>query len=119
MFTTGRAQQDVRRLPANEYVDKMKGGWIGRMAGVGWTGPTECWCRGEIMPEERVPAWKPASVNQFGQDDIYVEMTFLQTLEEHGLDVSIRQAGIDSESTPSHGLSVFSRILVSFRAKLR
>ena len=31
----------------------------------------------------------------FGQDDLYVEMTFLRTLEEYGLDVSIRQAGID------------------------
>ncbi|MHC4800431.1 MAG: ADP-ribosylglycohydrolase family protein, partial [Planctomycetota bacterium] len=34
-------------------------------------------------------------INQFEQDDIYVEMTFLQSLELHGLDVSIRQAGID------------------------
>ena len=25
-----------RRLPVGEYVDKMKGGWIGQMAGVGW-----------------------------------------------------------------------------------
>jgi len=34
-------------------------------------------------------------VNQFRQDDIYVEMTFLRTLETHGLNSSIRQAGID------------------------
>jgi hypothetical protein len=34
-------------------------------------------------------------VNQFQQDDLYVEMTFLQTLEKYGFDVSIRQAGID------------------------
>jgi hypothetical protein len=33
--------------------------------------------------------------NAFGQDDLYVEMTFLRSMEEHGLDVSIRQAGID------------------------
>jgi len=89
------AQEDVRRLPLKEYVDKMQGGWIGQMAGVGWAGPTEWWCRGEIMPAERAPKWHPGMVNQFGQDDIYVEMTFLQTLEKHGLDVSIRQAGID------------------------
>ena len=29
------------------------------------------------------------------EDDLYVEMTFLRSMEEHGLDVSIRQAGID------------------------
>ena len=31
----------------------------------------------------------------FGQDDLYVEMTFLRSMEEYGLDVSIRQAGLD------------------------
>ena len=39
-----QAQQDVRRLPVKEYVDKMKGGWIGQMAGVGLGGPTFCCC---------------------------------------------------------------------------
>ncbi|MCP4454268.1 MAG: ADP-ribosylglycohydrolase family protein [Planctomycetes bacterium] len=34
-------------------------------------------------------------INQFGQDDIYVEMTFLKTLEDYGLDCTMRQAGID------------------------
>ena len=85
----------VRRLPVEVYVDKMKAGWVGQMAGVGWGGPTEFRCKGEIIPAERMPKWRPALVNQFGQDDIYVEMTFLRTLEEHGLDCSIRQAGID------------------------
>ena len=43
-----------------------------------------------------MPEWKPAMINDaFGQDDLYVEMTFLRTLEQYGLDVSIRQAGID------------------------
>ncbi len=89
------AREDVRRLPVAEYVDKMQGGWIGQMAGVGWGGPTEFRVKGKIMPPEEMPEWKPGMVNQFGQDDIYVEMTFLQTLENHGWDCSIRQAGID------------------------
>jgi hypothetical protein len=42
-----------------------------------------------------MPPWKPEMVNQFQQDDIYVEMTFVRTLEQYGLDVSVRQAGID------------------------
>jgi len=89
------AQQDVRRLPVKQYVDKMKAGWLGQMAGVGWGGPTEWKARGEILPEDRVPKWNPGLINQFQQDDVYVEMTFMRTLEVHGLDVSIRQAGID------------------------
>ena len=84
-----------RRLPVKTYVDKMKAGWIGQMVGVGWGGPTEFRYKGEIIPVDKMPEWQPEKVNQFGQDDIYVEMTFMQTLDVHGLDVSIRQAGID------------------------
>ncbi|MHC4084858.1 MAG: ADP-ribosylglycohydrolase family protein [Planctomycetota bacterium] len=84
-----------RRLPVKEYVDKMKAGWIGQMAGVGWGGPTEFRYTGRIIPEDKMPQWKPSLINQFGQDDIYVEMTFLRSLELYGMDVPIRQAGID------------------------
>jgi len=88
-------EQQFRRLAVKDYVDKMKAGWVGQMAGVGWGGPTEFRWRGEIIPADKMPKWKPEMINQFEQDDIYVEMTFLQSLELHGLDVSIRQAGID------------------------
>ncbi|HNY27520.1 MAG TPA: ADP-ribosylglycohydrolase family protein [Candidatus Sumerlaeota bacterium] len=83
------------RIPVKEYVDKMKAGWIGQMAGVGWGAPTEFKTQGAIIPADQFPKWKPEDVNQYNQDDIYVEMTFLQTLEKNGLDASIRQAGID------------------------
>jgi hypothetical protein len=87
--------EEFRRLPVAEYRDRMAAGWIGQMAGVGWGAPTEFRFKGEIIPEDKVPEWKPAMVNQFNQDDIYVEMTFLRTMELYGLDCSIRQAGID------------------------
>ena len=65
------------------------------MAGVGWGAPTEFKFNGKIIPEDKVPKWTPDRINQFNQDDIYVEMTFLRTMELYGLDCSIRQAGID------------------------
>ena len=34
---------------------KMKAGWIGQMAGVGWGGPTEFRYKGVIMPEDKMP----------------------------------------------------------------
>ncbi len=89
------AAQTYRKIAVDEYVDKMKGGWIGQMAGVGWGGPTEFRFNSRIIPEDKMPEWKPELINQFHQDDIYVEMTFLRTLEQYGMDVSIRQAGID------------------------
>jgi len=81
---------EFRRLPVEEYRDRMAAGWIGQMCGVGWGGPTE-----RIIPADQMPQWKPSMVNQFHQDDIYVEMTFIRTLELHGWDCSARQAGID------------------------
>jgi len=89
------AETKFRRLGAKEYVSKMKAGWIGQMAGVGWGGPTEFRYVGLIMPADKMPKWEPAMINQFGQDDIYVEMTFLRSLELYGLNVPSRQAGID------------------------
>ncbi len=86
---------EFRRLPISEYLDKMEAGWLGQMAGVAVGGPTEFKWLGEIIPADQVPAWRPEMINQFHQDDLYVEMTFLRTLELYGFDVSIRQAGID------------------------
>ena len=86
---------EYRRIGVDEYLDKMKGGWVGQMAGVGWGAPTEFKWKGAIIPADKMPEWRPEMVNQFQQDDIYVEMTFVRTLELHGFDVDIRQAGID------------------------
>ncbi|MCF7975691.1 MAG: nucleoside hydrolase [Phycisphaerae bacterium] len=93
--TGGYSASAVRRIAVAEYVDRMKAGWVGQMAGVGWGAPTEFRWKGQIIPEDKMPQWKPEMVNQFGQDDLYVEMTFLKTLEDYGLDCTIRQAGID------------------------
>lgn len=85
----------TRKISMDEYVDKMKAGWIGQMAGVGWGAPTEFDFKGVTIPTDKVPVWTPESINQFNQDDLYVELTFVQTLEDYGFDVSMRQAGID------------------------
>jgi hypothetical protein len=92
---TMAAEEKVRRLPVGEYLDKMKAAWIGQMAGVGWGQPTEFKSNGAIIPEDKMPPWSPGMINQHGNDDCYVEMTFLRSLEQYGWEVSIRQAGID------------------------
>ncbi|MGD0898180.1 MAG: hypothetical protein ABR915_10120 [Thermoguttaceae bacterium] len=90
------AESATRRLPVREYRDKMKAGWLGQMGGVTLGAPTENSCQFRLMPAEAAPKWKPSMVNgAFGQDDLYVEMTFLRTMEQYGLDCSIRQAGLD------------------------
>ena len=84
------------RLSVRDYRDKMKAGWIGQIAGVAWGAPTEFKWQDQIIPADKMPAWRPEMINNaFGQDDLYVEMTFLRSLEQYGIDVSIRQAGMD------------------------
>jgi len=88
--------QPARRLATHDYRDKMKAGWLGQMVGVAWGAPTEFKSLGRIMPASSMPPWKEGLANEaFSQDDLYVEMTFLRTLEQYGWSVSARQAGID------------------------
>jgi hypothetical protein len=95
LFSCTSGKKEFLKISADTYMDKVKAGWVGQMAGVGFGASTEFKWKGEIIPESDLPEWKPDMVNQFQQDDIYVEMTFLRTLEQYGFDVSIRQAGID------------------------
>lgn len=90
------AEAETRSISVEDYIDKMKGGWVGQMVGVSWGAPTEFDYLGVIMPEGAVPVWQSGMINDaFGQDDLYVEMTFLRSLELCGLDVSIVRAGCD------------------------
>jgi len=86
---------EFRKITLEEYRSKMKAGWLGQMAGVGWGAPTEFQFIAEMIPEDKVPEFSSDMVNAFGQDDLYVEMTFIRTLEQYGIDCSIEQAGID------------------------
>lgn len=93
---TAAGADAVRRLSVSEYRDHMMGAWIGQVAGVSRGAPTEFRWQDKIIPEADMPAWKPSMVNEaFGQDDLYVEMTFVRTLEKYGFDCGIRRAGID------------------------
>lgn len=94
-ITSCSPKNDFKKISLQEYRSKMKAGWLGQMAGVGWGAPTEFKYTARIIPEDEVPNWQPEMINQHYQDDIYVEMTFLKTLQDYGFDVSIRQAGID------------------------
>jgi hypothetical protein len=95
-----QAQSDsaglFRRLPVQTYRQKMAAAWVGQMFGVSYGAPTEFRYLARMIPEGDVPPLYPGLVNEaFNQDDLYVEMTFLKTLETYGLDVSAAQAGID------------------------
>lgn len=92
----GPTADGFRTLAVEDYRAKMTAGWLGQMLGVGYGASTEFGYLGRIVPEGEVPRFSTAMVNDsFNQDDLYVELTFLETLIEHGLDVAPEQAGVD------------------------
>ena len=87
----------ARKLYVEDYRDRMAGAWMGQSVGVAYGAPTEFRKNGEAyFTDAEIPKWTPERVNNtFQQDDLYVEMTFLATLDARGIDVGTRAAGID------------------------
>lgn len=74
-------------LSYDELYDKMMGGWIGQMVGVAWAASTEFCYAGRLMPAANMPKWSPSMINNaFPQDDLYVEIPFLDAMKEKGAD---------------------------------
>jgi len=87
------ASAETARLTKDRYVDKCKGAWAGQMIGVCYGAPYEFRSNGRPITGPLRP-WTPDRIaGAIGQDDVYVEMTFLEALEDHGLDVTFEQAG--------------------------
>ena len=88
-----------RRISVAEYCDRMEAAWLGQIAGVSWGVPTEFKFSGQIVPsdyEGLARRWEPQMINGgFDQDDVYVEITFLQTLDRLGYDTPSRRLGIE------------------------
>ena len=80
------SNEETRQISQDELEDKIRGSWVGQMAGVTWGAKTEFKYMGEIIPEDKVPTWDPERINRgYIQDDIYVEITFLDAMVLHGV----------------------------------
>ncbi len=73
------------QITKGDLRNKIAGGWAGKVIGVAFGGPTEFQYNG-IINEDEI-AWDPASVRDaIWQDDLYVQMTFMMTMDEYGID---------------------------------
>ena len=83
-----------REISLTQLRDKIAGGWAGQMIGVSYGAPTEFRHRESIIPEDQLPEWDPDTVaNSIRQDDLYVDMTFAQVLDDKGLDATTEDFG--------------------------
>ncbi|HEX7583270.1 MAG TPA: ADP-ribosylglycohydrolase family protein, partial [Prolixibacteraceae bacterium] len=70
--------------------DKIAGGWAGKMIGVTFGAPTEFHALGKTFDDPI--KWVPADVKgSIWQDDIYVQLTFLMTMDRFGIDAPAKK----------------------------
>lgn len=89
---TGQAGQPADSLTIAPEVlkDKIAGGWAGKMIGVTYGAPTEFRAKGKTY-EDSIK-WVPADVKgSIWQDDIYVQLTFLMTMDKYGMDAPAKK----------------------------
>ena len=90
-----------RVLTKADLTDKIRGSWAGQMYGVTWGAPTEFRYCGQIVPEDAVPDMSKLDINHgFNEDDLYVELTYVEEMRKSGYNCSVEQlAKAFAEST--------------------
>lgn len=91
IITSCNAQKEGFRTIRPEVLkDKIAGGWAGKMAGVTYGAPTEFRAQGRTY--EDPINWKPADIKgSMWQDDIYVQLTFLMSMDKYGIDTPAKK----------------------------
>jgi hypothetical protein len=80
-----QSQPKTAKISIDILRDKIAGGWAGKMIGVSYGAKSEFRARGETF--EKALPWEPSMVdNALGQDDMYVQMSFMMTMDKYGME---------------------------------
>ena len=89
-FSCKTASDESRTIKPEVLKDKIAGGWAGKMIGVTYGAPTEFGATGKIYGDSI--NWKPSDIKgSMWQDDIYVQLTFLMSMDKYGLDAPAKK----------------------------
>lgn len=76
---------DLTVIKSDVLKDKIAGGWAGKMIGVSYGAPTEFRAQGRTY-EDSI-SWEASDIRgSLWQDDIYVQLSFLMTMDRYGMD---------------------------------
>ncbi len=90
ILSCNKQEADYRTISTEVLKDKIAGGWAGKMVGVSYGDPTAFEAQGRIY-EEPIH-WVPSDIiGSLGQDDIYVQLTFLMAMDRYGLDAPAKR----------------------------
>jgi hypothetical protein len=82
--------EGFRSIKPEVLKDKIAGGWAGKMIGVTYGAPTEFRAQGKIYSDSL--KWKPSDIRgSLWQDDIYVQLTFLMSMDKYGIDAPAKK----------------------------
>jgi hypothetical protein len=90
LLSCKRESLEYRTISGEVLKDKIAGGWAGKMIGVTYGAPTEF--RAQAKTFEDSILWVPDDViGALWQDDIYVQLTFLMTMDQYGMDAPAKK----------------------------
>jgi hypothetical protein len=90
LFACSNPTDEFRKIKPDVLKDKIAGGWAGKMVGVTYGAPTEFRAQGKIYSDSI--KWKPGDIKgSLWQDDIYVQLTFLMSMDKYGIDASSKK----------------------------
>jgi hypothetical protein len=89
-FSCKNSSEGFRTIKPEVLKDKIAGGWAGKMIGVTYGAPTEFRAQSKIFSDSI--KWKPSDIKgSMWQDDIYVQLTFLMSMDKYGIDAPAKK----------------------------
>ena len=88
-------------LSKDALFDKVKGAWAGQVIGCTYGGLTEFRYLSTMIPDSIVMPWGPGEIKKWFDgggglyDDVYVDLTFIETMERCGLDTPADSFAVD------------------------
>jgi hypothetical protein len=90
VFSCKPAPTGYKTLTPEVLKDKIAGGWAGKMIGVTYGAPTEFRSLSRIY-EDSIK-WRPSDIKgSMWQDDVYVQLTFLMSMDKYGIDAPAKK----------------------------
>ena len=100
LCSCGTSQKENLNLTLSKdtLFDKVKGAWAGQILGCTYGGPTEFQYLSTMIPDSVVIPWGNGEIKKWFDgggglyDDVYVDLTFVETFERCGLDANTAYA---------------------------
>ncbi|MFZ4770542.1 MAG: ADP-ribosylglycohydrolase family protein, partial [Ferruginibacter sp.] len=89
-ITEAQSTNKMLTISKQMLKDKIAGGWAGKMIGVTYGAPVEF--RAQYKTFDDSIKWTPNDIKgSMWQDDIYVQLTFMMTMDKYGIDAPAKK----------------------------